>query len=522
MKGISKADFITKKRIIASVVVLALLGGGFFGIKLFRDGRTVIACTPVANLNLGFMGDPTTMEGIVYDSDTQAIYPESTQIITAVYVREGQAVKAGDPLMAYDLSSQQLTVQIKDLSIQQTQCEMEQAQAEMQRIQKVPTITQAEKEGETEPTERIYEKPAAAQKDAAGQWSHLDQTSVMGGFVSGTGSQADPYLYQVTGDGDVYNSFLKGFQQTYPDKYARLLAVDTGAAMTLYGANLDVSDYGDPEGQPYNSWWTISTSRYHSAADITPAPAGPKEGYTAAEKAQLLKDKEIEISNLDISVRRQQLEMATLQEEVANGVVTAKRDGKVTAVGDPANPPQDGSPFLKVESGGGVYIKGSVSELLMDQVQPGQQVTATSWEDENLYTGTVTGVDDYPQSGNFYYGSGNPNASYYGFTVQVEDGKGLRAGAYLQLSLDSMEMTEWTDAISIPLAYVRKDAGGSYVMKDEQGKLAKQYVTTGSTYWGEAIEIKEGLTTEDAIAFPYGDGTKEGAKTKIEEGGGIR
>ena len=57
--------------------------------------------------------------------------------------------------------------------------------------------------------------------------------------------------------------------------------------------------------------------------------------------------------------------------------------------------------------------------------------------------------------------------------------------------------------------------GKSYVMMaDENNQLKKQYVVTGKTVYGSAIEIKSGLTEDDKIAFPYGKDVKEGVRTK--------
>ena len=64
--------------------------------------------------------------------------------------------------------------------------------------------------------------------------------------------------------------------------------------------------------------------------------------------------------------------------------------------------------------------------------------------------------------------------------------------------------------------YIRKENGQSYVyIKGEDGLLKKQYVRTGKTLYGSTIEVKEGLSIDDAIAFPYGKNVKEGAKTKV-------
>ena len=54
-------------------------------------------------------------------------------------------------------------------------------------------------------------------------------------------------------------------------------------------------------------------------------------------------------------------------------------------------------------------------------------------------------------------------------------------------------------------------------MMDDNGILRKQYVTTGKIYYGEVIEVTGGLTMENNIAFPYGDGAIEGVKTEVTE-----
>jgi len=74
-----------------------------------------------------------------------------------------------------------------------------------------------------------------------------------------------------------------------------------------------------------------------------------------------------------------------------------------------------------------------------------------------------------------------------------------------------------SDTICIELMYVRTDSNGSYVMKSVDGKLKKQYVKTGKNLYGSYVEIKEGLTTDDYIAFPYDTGSKEGIKAVVSE-----
>ena len=65
--------------------------------------------------------------------------------------------------------------------------------------------------------------------------------------------------------------------------------------------------------------------------------------------------------------------------------------------------------------------------------------------------------------------------------------------------------------------------GQSYVyIEGKNKKLKKQYVRTGQTLYSTYIEVKEGVSETDWIAFPYGKAVKEGAPVKELEGSGLQ
>ena len=111
-----------KKRIITIVLVCILAGGAVtgavFGIKHYQKNKLVADVMSVSSLNWGYSGDSMESEGMVTNDASQNVYPESNQIIKEVYVEEGQEVKEGDPLMAYDVTSLQLSLEVKKLAVQ--------------------------------------------------------------------------------------------------------------------------------------------------------------------------------------------------------------------------------------------------------------------------------------------------------------------------------------------------------------------------------------------------------------------
>ena len=175
--------------------------------------------------------------------------------------------------------------------------------------------------------------------------------------------------------------------------------------------------------------------------------------------------------------------------------------------------PNDGSAFISIVGSEGLYVKGDISELWLDKIKVGQEITASSWETGATYQAKIQSIDTYPNESPMYWGMGNPNCSYYSFTAYIENADDLKNGQYLSLSFASQDVAT-TNRIYLESSYIREENGKSYVMKDSNGKLVKQYVTTGQIVsGGYAIEIKAGLTEEDYIAFPYGKTAQEGVKT---------
>lgn len=165
---------------------------------------------------------------------------------------------------------------------------------------------------------------------------------------------------------------------------------------------------------------------------------------------------------------------------------------------------------MEVVSDQGLFVTGAVSELLLDDFKEGMILNGTSYETGDFFEAKVTEVADYPIDG-AQYSYGNPNVSYYPFTAEVEGDVDLDADEYISLSF---EQDNAGNSISIIKAFVRSENGQNYVMIDDNGKLKKQYVAVGVSTDGYSIPVKSGLSMEDKIAFPYGKGVKEGAKTQ--------
>ena len=101
-----------------------------------------------------------------------------------------------------------------------------------------------------------------------------------------------------------------------------------------------------------------------------------------------------------------------------------------------------------------------------------------------------------------------------GAVVAIQDGvRPLLSADFIRSMFSRFD--EWDCRALIPVLPVVDTL--KMLRKDNDGRLEKQYVQTGSILWGSYVEIKSGITVDDYIAFPYGKNVKDGAATVVSE-----
>ncbi len=267
-------------------------------------------------------------------------------------------------------------------------------------------------------------------------------------------------------------------------------------------------NFFDASGVPDH---TITTDDPDNTDPTDPDMPDPGSGYTAAQLAQMRAEQEKTIKETKFKIKMAEADYKIMQTEMSDGNIYAEFDGKVVSVLTEEEAKTQNQPVLKVSGGGGFYIQGSVSELEKDKMQIGQEVTVNDWNTGMTYTGKIVSMGDFPTNSDGWNGSGNPNVSYYPFTVFVDETADLQAGMYVNIQYSSAESE---NGIYLENPFIRTENGQSYVyVQGANGKLEKRFVTTGKALWGSYTEIRSGLTVDDLIAFPYGKNLKEGAPT---------
>ena len=504
------------KIIIIAVLVVAVAAGSITGVVYYKNSKGLASVMSVSMISTTNDYTSMTSEGMVCDDACQTINLKDGQKVTEVYVTKDQQVKAGDKLLAYDVTSLSLSVEMKQLEIQSLE---NQLTSEKQKLDKLKNTKPIAKQPETPVTPEP--QPAAPEQKPDEEHDVISDLSV----AEGSGTEDDPYVFTCTEASYVSGALLN----TLADKsaVARFVIGDANAPdmeLTVRGDKL--GSYDDSDEIKLFLAGTItagnepSDSIADSDAEQTTQPdadtASEEKTYTADELKDAIKEQTRSVADVDLQKRIAQADLKELQSELEDGVVYAKKDGIVTTVCDPANPPQDGTPFLQLSGAAGLYISGTIGELDLDTVKVGQSVSAVNYMTGDTYEGTISEISNVPSDSVNYYGDSNPNSSFYEYTAYIENPQNLKKGDSLELTIDTS--SEGSDSgLYIDKSYVRTENGQSYIYKDDNRKLKKQTVKTGKSLWGSYVEIKSGLTNDDYIAFPYG--VREGEKTKVSEDG---
>ena len=236
------------------------------------------------------------------------------------------------------------------------------------------------------------------------------------------------------------------------------------------------------------------------------------DGTASISREDAIKIQQNKVESLKLDIRESKLNIEKLEKKVKKEVIYSKLDGTVAKVGDPATTASDGSNFMTVKSKEGFYVKGTVSELMLDQIKEGTILNCSGQSGD--FEAEVVDVSEYPVSGDNYSGNGNPNVSYYSYTATIPD-KSVKVSDddyWLTITLQSDAQSK---GIVLDRAFVRSENGSSYVYKDDNGVLKKQKLSVGGNVnGGYSVLVTGGITRDDKIAFPYGDTVKEGAKTQ--------
>ncbi|MBR6397643.1 MAG: efflux RND transporter periplasmic adaptor subunit [Lachnospiraceae bacterium] len=247
------------------------------------------------------------------------------------------------------------------------------------------------------------------------------------------------------------------------------------------------------------------------------ADASLKASYTIQIQQQ-----ELEKKQKEYDIKSKQSEIDKLNDNIANATVTSKIAGVVQTInngnGGQTYYGEDDNSFIKIMKTGDFRVKGTINESNIGEITEGTAMIVHSRVDpEKTWTGTVTVIDrENGKSSQTYYGSDtSAQSTNYPFYVDLDSSEDLMLGQHVYMEINAGQLDEskktgiWIDEYYVD----QTDPEKPVIWAAENGKLKKRAVTLGE-HDEELfkVQVLEGLTAEDYIAFPD-ETMKEGTPT---------
>jgi len=236
---------------------------------------------------------------------------------------------------------------------------------------------------------------------------------------------------------------------------------------------------------------------------------------------------QVDLKEAELNLQAKEREVAKSEEVMLNASVVSPVTGRVTAINENGTDNYGNPlPYITIQQAGSFRIKGVLSELQRGGIMEGSRMKIVSRTDSNIFwLGTVTLVDyespSQENQNNMMIGGAVDSmttSSKYPFYVELDSSEGLLLGQHVYLEVDSGEEEESSyPAISSAFICYGED-GSTYVWAENKGELEKRTVTLGEyNAMLDSMEIVEGLTEADYIAFPDPELCVEGAATTHNE-----
>lgn len=503
------------KPLIVIVVIVGLVVGGLYGYFRYNRGKKIAQVVSLASYGMdGYWGDSIESYGTVTSEKSQTTYLASGTEVLSVNFAEGDHVEAGDVLLTVKKESQ--NIRGKELEVEKARQIYNANVTRLDRLENTSPIpehiaSQADTRDKTYVAEATFYL-----KDGC---SFMDYEP---------GQKVIEVSYMYTGE-EVYRSYYSVEDQKRPldeeDDAEAIEAIESALEpIEDLEAVFDIDEYEVTEEITVGNWY-YDTSNGNIVGHEGIGPHGeireeyiePK-GYTPTQLEEAIDTTKKELARADLDLRVKSNQLEEMKNTNENGEMIAKVSGTVSKV-QSADNYNSTQPFMIVSATDEYFISGTIGEFYLDNVHVGDTVAVTSWDNGMSAEAVITDISDNPdtsEESNYYMGGGNTNVSNYVFKASFDRSSGIEIGAAVGITItpDNVE----AGGMYIPNFFIRKDSGGNYVMKmNDKNRLEKVYVKIGKSLWGEMLEVKSGLTMDDCLAFPYGNGAIEGIKCKKVE-----
>lgn len=510
-----------RRKVIAIVVVLAVLGGGiwfgyqrFFGQRAAVDvmaegpeGAPVVQVEPVSRRMLV---QEVFSPGTVQAGNLQEYKAPLNSPRVTILVEAGQKVEEGQLLAELDATELQEEVKAKERDLLQAQRDLQELLRQMESapLMLERNLQEARRQlieaqnnlarvkaggGESTAVKQLQEQIAQLKSQVAAAQQPVEEArkNLAAAEAAYMANPADAQAaQQYRAAEEAYREAMRKSQQTVQETAEKLAEAEAELAALLEGGQ------GEADHE---------LSVRLAEIQVSLAEVAVREAEAALQRGP-------DMGQVELAQARVEAAQATLDKLRANlesTRIVATAPGTVLSVhvkdGDPV---QQGAPIVRVGDMERMELIGQVEAVDLDSLEPGQPIMVTS----SLlplasFEGTVTRISQQTaQSNDGFYGG---PIYYMGDTVTFEvrgevmnaDGR-LKSGMQVEMRIQTAQLE---DVIVVPLLAVREEAGQAFVLVVHEDYTVEVRPIQTGLVTNREVEVIAGLEEgEMIITSPFG------------------
>ena len=235
-----------KKWIVAFIAAGVLLLGGVTVYAVKTSSQSTVKVVSVSDMSGGGGWSDNSLSGNITSDVSQNIYLADSQTVKEIHVKEGDAVKVGDDLITYDMTLENLDLEMKKLEKQGIELNIEKAKRE---ITKLKNTKPSSDNGNEDPGFDIPEDPGEEPEDPSMEpeepaEAYQELTAEAEPYM-GEGTVEEPYHFLCAADGVILGSFLNRMaeEQCFFVIEVREGDVSNGELLKIWGQKITEDDF---------------------------------------------------------------------------------------------------------------------------------------------------------------------------------------------------------------------------------------------------------------------------------------
>lgn len=235
-----------KKWIVAFIAAGVLLLGGVTVYAVKTSSQSTVKVVSVSDMSGGGGWSDNSLSGNITSDVSQNIYLADSQTVKKIHVKEGDTVKVGDDLLTYDMTLENLDLEMKKLEKQGIELNIEKAKREITKLKNTKPSSDNDNEDPgfdipEDPGEEP-ENPSMGPEEPAEAYQELTAEAEP---YMGEGTVEEPYHFLCAADGAILGSFLNRMaeEQCFFVIEVREGDVSNGELLKIWGQKITEDDF---------------------------------------------------------------------------------------------------------------------------------------------------------------------------------------------------------------------------------------------------------------------------------------